>query len=134
MSKANPALALNRPIPDINTCPIKPIGWRIVIAPYEPKDTTAGGIVIAEQALESERLLTNCGRIVAMGEAAYRAKTRSGLEMDLWETRPKVGDWVLYGSYGGQRVVMRNGTRYLVTNDDAILAIVNGPEDFKHYL
>jgi len=122
------------PVRDLNACPIKPLGWRLVIAPYEPENTSQGGILIAEQALESERLLTFCGKVVAVGEACYKAVTRSGLDMSLWERTPKVGDWVIYGTYGGQRVVTKGGARFVITNDDAVLAIVDGPQDFKYYL
>lgn len=118
----------------LNSCPIQPIGWRLVIAPYEPEQKSEGGIYIAEQALEAERLLTFCGKVVAMGEACYKAVTRSGLDMSQWTRAPQVGDWVIYGTYGGQRVVTKNGARFVITNDDAVLAIVDGPHEFKYYL
>lgn len=119
---------------ELNACPIKPMGWRLVIAPFEPENKTEGGIVLAEAAVESERLLTYCGQIVAMGEACFTAVTRSGIDMKQWATKPVVGDYVIYGTYGGQRVVSKGGVRYMITNDDAILAVAKDPRDFKYYL
>lgn len=115
-------------------CPVKPMGWRLVIAPYEPENKTEGGIMLADQAVDAERLLTYCGQIVAMGEACFKAVTRSGLDMSKFENKPQVGSWVIYGTYGGQRVVTKGGARYIITNDDAILAVVGSPRDFKYYL
>jgi co-chaperonin GroES (HSP10) len=122
------------PDKDLDVCPIKPIGWRVVIAPYEPENKTGSGILLAESAVEAERFLTFCGQLVAMGEACFKATTRSGLAMADWQEKPKVGDWVIYGAYGGQRVVTKGNTRYMITNDDAILAVARSPRDFKYYI
>jgi len=123
-----------RPEKDPETCPIKPIGWRVVIQPFEAEQRKGSGILLPETAIESEQLLTYCGKLVAMGEACYRATTRSGLAMSEWQQKPKVGDWVIYGSYGGQRVFTRSGARYIITNDDAILAVTSDPRALKYYV
>jgi co-chaperonin GroES (HSP10) len=122
------------PEKEIDACPLKPMGWRLVIAPYEPENKTEGGIVLADAAVDAERYLTYCGQIVAMGEACFKAVTRSGLNMGEFEHKPVVGSYVIYGTYGGQRVTTKGGARYVITNDDAILAVVRDPRDFKYYL
>lgn len=62
--------------------PLQPVGWRVLIRPYKPKDTYGDSdIVIADEALESEELLTYVGQVVAMGDQCFKAVTRSGIDM-----------------------------------------------------
>ena len=88
--------------------PLQPVGWRVLIRPYKPKETWGDQeIAIASEALESEELLTYIGQIVAMGDQCFKAVTRSGIDMSTIEPKPKVGDWVMYGTYGGQGIRMK---------------------------
>jgi co-chaperonin GroES (HSP10) len=114
--------------------PVDPVGWRVLIRPYEPPEESQGGIVIAREALESEEYLTYVGQIVAMGSECYKAVTRSGIELANINPKPKVGDWVIYGTYGGQKVRMKNGVKYLLMNDDGIMGIVKDPAQFRAHI
>lgn len=114
--------------------PITPIGWRVVVRPFRPKSVTAGGIELPEEAIESEELLTYVGQIVAMGDQCFTAVTRSGIDLSTMANKPKVGDWIMYGTYGGQKLVTKTGTKYLVMNDDGIMGIVKDPASFRAYL
>lgn len=115
--------------------PVQPIGWRVLIRPYEPKGTYGeSDIVIADEALESEEHLTYVGQIVAMGSHCYKAVTRSGIELATIDPQPKVGDWIIYGTYGGQKVYMKNGVKYLLMNDDGIMGIISDPALFRAYI
>ena len=96
--------------------PLKPIGWRVLIRPYEPPKASDGGIIYGGDSLESEEHLTYVGKIVAMGNLCYKAVTRSGINLADVDPKPKVGDWIIYGTYGGQKVVMKNGVKYLSMN------------------
>lgn len=115
-------------------CPIKPLGWRVVVRPYRPEKFTEGGIELPEEALDNAQILTFVGQIVDMGNKAFTAVTRAGIDMSEIEPRPKVGDWVLYGSYGGQKIVLKNQTEYRLMNDDAIMAVARDPKEFLIYL
>jgi co-chaperonin GroES (HSP10) len=114
--------------------PVKPIGWRILVRPFKPKSTSSGGIQLPEEALESEQLLTYVGQIVAMGDQCFTAVTRSGIDMSKIGNVPKVGDWIMYGTYGGQSIITKAGTKYLMMNDDGIMGIVEDPASFRAYL
>ena len=115
--------------------PLQPVGWRVLIRPYKPKDTYGDSdFVIADEALESEELLTYVGQVVAMGDQCFKAVTRSGIDMSTIELKPKVGDWVMFGTYGGQSIQMKNGTKYLIMNDDGIMAVIDDPTQFRSYL
>jgi chaperonin GroES len=111
--------------------PVIPIAWRVLIRPYEAPETTAGGIIKADETKESEDLLTYVGQIVAMGSECYKLTTRSGIDMSKIEPKPKVGDWIMFGTYGGQTIRTNTGTKYLVMNDDGIMGIVPDPTAFR---
>ena len=128
-------IAFEKPSAEIATVlPVQPIGWRVLVRPYKPKSSSAGGIALPDEALESEQLLTYVGEIVAMGDQCFTAVTRSGIDMNKISDKPKVGDWVMYGTYGGQNIVTKTGTKYLMMNDDGIMGIVKDPASFRAYL
>ena len=114
--------------------PVTPVGWRVLIRPYTAPEESSEGIVFAGETMESEELLTYVGQIVAMGSECYKAVTRSGIELSRIDPKPKVGDWVLFGTYGGQTIKTKTGTKYLMMNDDGIMGIVPDPSVFRVYI
>jgi len=127
-------IAFEKPMQDVAVeLPVMPVGWRVLVRPYEPP-THHGSIELPEEARTSEEHLTYVGQIVAMGDQCYKAVTRSGIELANMEPKPKVGDWIMYGTYGGQKVITKAGTKYLMMNDDGIMGIVNDPASFRAYL
>ncbi len=114
--------------------PVQPVGWRVLVRPFEPPKATAGGIELPDEALEAEEYLTYVGQIVAMGDQCYCAVTRSGIELANIDPKPAVGDWIMYGTYGGQKIVTKSGAKYLIMNDDCIMGIVSDPASFRAYI
>ena len=82
----------------------------------------------------TEKLLSCVGQIVAMGDQCFKAVTRSGIELSKIEPKPKVGDWIVYGTYGGQNIELKTGEKYLVMNDDGIMGLVPDPRVFRAYI
>lgn len=113
--------------------PMIPLGWRVLIRPYEAPDTV-GEIAIPEEAQEAEALLTYVGQVVAMGSECYKAITRSGIDLSKVDPKPKVGDWVIYGAYGGTTIMTKTGIKYLAMNDDCLMGIAPDPTIFRAYL
>jgi len=128
-------VAFTKPETDIEAkLPVVPIGWRVLIRCYTAPTHSAGGIEIPDEAKESEELLSFVGQIVAMGSECYKVRTRSGIEMSEIDPKPKVGDWIMYGTYGGQTIRTKSGAKYLIMNDDGIMGIVDDPSTFKVYI
>ena len=129
-------VAFEKPERDVETyVPVEPIGWRLLVRPYTPKNTWGDSeIVVADEAMESEKLLTCVGQIVAMGDQCYKAVTRSGIELSQIDPQPQVGDWIIYGTYGGQTIHTKSGAKYLLMNDDGIMGFVKDPEEIRAYL
>lgn len=114
--------------------PIQPIGWRVLIRPYEAPETSVGGILFAKDTKESENLLTYVGQVVAMGSECFKAISRSGIDMSQIDPKPEVGDWIMYGTYGGQTIKTKTGAKYIIMNDDGIMGICNDPAALRAYI
>ncbi len=128
-------IAFKKPDVDITAeLPVVPVGWRVLLRCYEVSKTTAGGLIVPDEVLESEELLSYVGQVVAMGSECYTAITRSGIDMSKIDPKPKVGDWIMYGTYGGQSIKTKAGTKYLIMNDDCIMGIVPDPSVFRVYI
>jgi co-chaperonin GroES (HSP10) len=100
-----------------------PTGYRLLILPFTPPEKTKGGIMLAKQTLDKERIATVVGLVVRKGPDAYS-------DPDKFPDGPwcEEGDWVIFGRYAGARFNIDGGDMRLL-NDDEILATVNNPED-----
>ena len=87
---------------------IKPLADRVVVAPAEAEQKTAGGIIIPDTAKEKPQK----GTIVAVGPG------KKDEPMTV-----KVGDTVLYGKYAGTELTLE-GENYLIMKESDILAII----------
>jgi len=101
----------------------KPTGYRMLILPFAPAEKTKGGIYLAKQTVDRERLTTVVGYVVALGPDAYK-------DLNKFPEGPwcKEGDWVVFGRYAGARIQIDGGDLRLL-NDDEILALIDDPED-----
>lgn len=118
-----------------------PFLWRVLVLPVQPKKVSTGGILLPTQSQDAEGHLQFVGRIAAMGPLAFRSfKFTSGavdwariLTGNRVSGAPKVGDWVVYGRYNGQRCEYK-GTRLIMMNDDELLCSTSGPSGFRIYI
>lgn len=128
-------VAFKAPASDIGvSLPVTPVGWRVLIRTYKVPTHSEGGIEIPADALESEELLSYVGQIVAMGSECFKVITRSGIDMSKIDPKPKIGDWIMYGTYGGQSIKTKAGVKYIMMNDDGIMGIVDDPAAFRVYI
>ncbi|MGD1839545.1 MAG: co-chaperone GroES [Thermonemataceae bacterium] len=87
---------------------ITPLADRVIIEPAEAETTTAGGIIIPDNAKEKPQK----GTIVAVGNG----KKEEPLTV-------KVGNTVLYGKYAGTEITVE-GQDYLIMRESDIFAII----------
>ena len=85
---------------------IKPLADRVIVAPAEAEQKTAGGIIIPDTAKEKPQK----GTVVAVGPG------KKDEPMTL-----KVGDIVLYGKYSGTEVSV-DGENLLIMKESDIYA------------
>ena len=100
----------------------RPTGYRILILPFSQSSVTKGGIHLAKQTVDKERLATVVGYVVETGPDAYG-------DINKFPDGPwcKKGDWVIFGRYAGARFQIEGGDMRLL-NDDEILACIDDPE------
>ena len=103
----------------------QPTGYRMLILPFSRKAKTKGGIYLANETLEKERISTNVGFVVSLGPDAY--KDTNKFPEGAW---CKERDWVIFGRYAGARLKIEGGELRLL-NDDEILAVIDNPEDIQ---
>ena len=103
-----------------------PTGWRLLVLPFKMKETTKGGIVLAETTLERQQVASQVGLVMAMGPQCYKDKER-------YPEGPwcKEKDWVMFARYAGSRIKIDGGEMRLL-NDDEVLATIDSPEDILH--
>ena len=106
----------------------EPVGYRLLVLPFTPKEKTKGGIIIAQESLDKARIATNCGYVVKMGPMAYGDKEK-------FPTGPwcKEGDWVIFARYAGSRLPIEGG-EVRILNDDEVLGTIKDPESVLHYI
>ncbi len=93
---------------------IRPLHDRVIVRRLEDETTTAGGIVIPDNAKEKP----SRGEVVAVG---------NGKPLDNGELRAlavAAGDKVIFGKYAGTEVKV-DGEELLVMKEDDIMAIID---------
>ena len=68
----------------------KPTGWRLLVLPFRMDEKTKGGILLGNETIDRQQVASQCGNVIAMGDACYKDKER-------YPNGPwcKVGDWVV---------------------------------------
>ena len=101
----------------------KPVGYRLLVRPYQPKQKTKCGLYLTEKTLETQQLTTVVGFVVKMGDLCYKDKNK-------FPTGPwcKEGQFIVYGRYAGARFKTKYG-EHRILNDDEIIGTINKPED-----
>jgi len=92
---------------------IRPLHDRVLVKRLEDETTTAGGIVIPDNAKEKP----SRGEVLAVG---------NGKPLDNGDVRAldvKVGDKILFGKYAGNEVKV-DGEELLVMREDDIMGII----------
>lgn len=123
-----------------------PLLWRVLVMPVQPRKKSAGGLILTTTTQENEAHLNYIGKVVAIGPLAGKSEKflnpeweegpwspgspKANLPQYLWSV--KVGDWIVYGRYAGQRMECR-GVKLLMVNDDEILGVIADPEGFRVY-
>jgi chaperonin GroES len=87
---------------------------------------TKGGVLLGQGTIDKQQVASQCGNVIAMGDACYKDKERYPLGP--W---CKVGDWVIFARYAGSRIEIEGGEVRLL-NEDEVLATVQDPTDILH--
>ena len=93
---------------------IVPLNDKIVVERLEADEKTTGGIILPDTAKEKPKQ----GKILAVGDGKLLdTGKRASFQV-------KVGDRVLFTTYGGTEVT-HDGKEYLIMSEDDVLAVVD---------
>ncbi len=92
---------------------IRPLADKILIKRVEAQTVTTGGIVLPETAKEKPRR----GKVIALGDGKLLDSGERA------EFEVKVGDEVLFSSYGGTEIKV-DGEEMMIMEESDILAIL----------
>jgi len=90
-----------------------PLNDKVLVKRIDPEEKTAGGILLPDTAREKPRE----GKVLAVGEGR-RLDSGARAAMQI-----KVGDKVLFTSYGGTEIKVE-GEDYLLLSEEDVLAVV----------
>ncbi len=93
---------------------IRPLGNNVVVEPVKKEEVTASGIVLPSGSDKEEK---GQGKVIAVGTGKLLENgTRSAMEV-------KVGDIVIFKSWGGEKVEL-DREEYKIVSADDILAVI----------
>lgn len=97
-------------------------GVGILIRPVPVRRKSAGGILIPESVRADTEYLNTVGRVLALGELAFKDETiyKNGA----WV---KPGDFVVYTKFAGQKVFWK-GVKLVLVKASSIELVVDKPE------
>ena len=95
---------------------LKPLGDRLIVLPLDEEQTTSGGIVLPDTALERPQR----GSVVAVGPGERSRETGEVIPLDVAE-----GDIVVFSKYGGTEIKIE-AEEYLILRESDVLAKVVG--------
>jgi co-chaperonin GroES (HSP10) len=130
-------------VPDPSPLPTV-VGWKLLIRPVAIKTKTKGGILLPDQYKDDVQYLTTVGRVLAMGEQAYKHQDFA-VERDnpmalapsfvgypvpekLNEPKPwcRVGDYVCYGKFAAVKFIYK-GVKLALLEDRLVDMVVPDP-------
>ena len=101
---------------------LTPLGDRLIVEPLEEEQTTIGGIVLPDTAVEKPQR----GSVIAVGPGGRNSETGDRIPMDV-----AAGDTVVFSKYGGTEIRVE-GTDYLILRESDVLAkVVGAPKKVK---
>ena len=103
-----------------------PTGWRILGMPFQVKEETKGGLIIAQETLDRARAAVQVGYVLKKGPLCYADKER--YPTGAWCEEK---DWVIFARYAGSRMEI-DGGEIRMLNDDEILGTIGDPKDLIH--
>lgn len=128
---------LNFAFPKVETG-ILPVGTRVLVQIKRVREITAGGIIMPEESRDSDQLVMQVARVVALGPAAFCNRTSGAhwpegawaMPGDFVRIPRHQGDWYAADAGDGGPLVQHR----IVDDLDITGVIVGDPLKVKHYV
>ena len=103
----------------LNNSGLRPVEYKVVVLPEEAERATKGGLLLAESTIEKNEFGRTEGVLVAVSPMAF---TFADWPEDA--PIPAVGDRVMFSRYNAHEFQGRDGRKYWIMNDKAIMAVM----------
>jgi co-chaperonin GroES (HSP10) len=104
-----------------------PLLFKMVIRPRVAKPKV-GSIILPEDVQAAENTVTAIGQVLKMGALCY-TMNEGGIDYTKEVNRPKVGDWIVFAKYAGQKVSVKqkDGTvdKLVIITDTDVHAVID---------
>lgn len=104
----------------------KPTGYKLLVALPERKEVSDGGILLASETVDRERIASVVGQVIDMGPDAYTGETLKGEKRFPSGPYCEIGNWIMMRAFSGTRFSF-NGKEFRLINDDSVEAVVADP-------
>ena len=107
----------------LNGSGLRPVEYKVIVLPEEAERTTKGGLLLAETTIEKNEFGRTEGVLVAVSPMAFKFED--------WPDdapTPAVGDRVMFSRYNAHEFTGRDGRKYWIMNDKAVMAVMEMEE------
>lgn len=111
--------------------PFVPLYWHVLVQVPQQPDMTDGGIALPDEYRDSAEFASYVGRIAAVGQFAFQAKTKAEIDLKTMRRVPVVGDWVIFGKHAGEKFRTRDNTLWILMADTEVRGIIDNPDQFE---
>ncbi len=102
-----------------NKSGIRPLEYKILVAPKEVETKTAGGLYLPETKVEKDGFQRREGILVDMSPMAF---TFPDWPADA--KKPQIGDRVMFARYQADELQGKDGQTYWIMADKAVMALI----------
>ena len=109
----------------------EPVGYRMLVKPHEPKEKSAGGILLVQESKDYADMAACVGTVIKKGPDCYEGDKFASNWCD-------VGDIVIFARNVGQKIEVKRDDggyeKYLMINDADVRATILDPTRIRMYL
>jgi co-chaperonin GroES (HSP10) len=110
--------------------PFRPLLWHVLVQIPQPPEKV-GSLYVPDEFRDSAEFASYVGHVAAVGEFAYTAVTKAGIDLAKCSSKPKVGDWVIFGKHAGEKFRTKDGTLWVLMADTEVRGVINNPDDYE---
>ena len=104
----------------MNNSGITPCEYKVLVRPKKVEEKTQGGVLLPDDTQEREQFGQIEGELVAVSPGAFTFNYEGCPD----EAKPKVGQTVLFSRYNGNELKGRDGEKYWIMPDKAIVGVM----------
>lgn len=113
--------------------------WRMCVVPRQVKKVTDSDVMLDDESQQAELYNTNIGRVVTIGDLAWKSETSSHLRLSEDSRKPGIGDWVVFYGSAAFRIALKGPSAKepiicFLLQDTDVIAVSQHPEQFRAYI